>query len=49
MPGGSCFVVAIGASTEQAQLAVADEVVRIVKTLKDTGEIIQSYTPLVRD
>jgi len=30
----------IGASTEQAQLAVADEVVRIVKTLKEAGEVI---------
>ena len=30
----------IGASTEQAQLAVADEVVRIVETLKTTGEVL---------
>jgi D-3-phosphoglycerate dehydrogenase len=30
----------IGASTEQAQLAVAEETVRIVKTLKETGEVV---------
>ncbi|UCG17701.1 MAG: hydroxyacid dehydrogenase [Phycisphaerales bacterium] len=30
----------IGASTEQAQLAVAEETVRIVKTFKETGEVL---------
>jgi D-3-phosphoglycerate dehydrogenase len=30
----------IGASTEQAQLAVADETVRIVKQFKETGEVL---------
>lgn len=30
----------IGASTEQAQLAVADETVRIITTFKNTGEVL---------
>jgi D-3-phosphoglycerate dehydrogenase len=30
----------VGASTEQAQLAVADEAVRIVKQFKETGDVL---------
>jgi D-3-phosphoglycerate dehydrogenase len=36
---GSSFTHHCGASTEQAQAAVADEVVRIVKVLKETGRL----------
>jgi D-3-phosphoglycerate dehydrogenase len=35
----------IGASTEQAQLAVAEETVRIVRTFKETGEVLHCVNP----
>jgi D-3-phosphoglycerate dehydrogenase len=35
----------IGASTEQAQLAVAEETVRIVKTFAETGNILHCVNP----
>ena len=35
----------IGASTDQAQMAVADEVVRIVKQYKANGEVLHCVNP----
>lgn len=35
----------VGASTEQAQLAVAEETVRIVKAFRDTGQLLNCVNP----
>jgi D-3-phosphoglycerate dehydrogenase len=35
----------IGASTEQAQLAVADETVRIVREFAGTGKVLNCVNP----
>jgi D-3-phosphoglycerate dehydrogenase len=38
----------VGASTEQAQVAIAHEVIRIVRTFKDTGEVPNVVNRLAR-